>query len=788
MYSAFIRRTLALAASLLGLGASTVHALPTGTQTILPPTFNDLGANLESTYFILSGTHPLEIGPAGNGQGAYLNSSASSGSITVTAKPSVASFQLTGIVFDEWEAADNFTITVVGTRTDNTTLTSPTITGTTGDDTYTLNLSSFSGVQLKSFEVQVSNPGRQIINFSIVSFTVAGAQAPDTTPPTISIGAPSASLTRSGPVSYTVTYADDNFSASTLAAGHITLNATGTANASVAVTGTGTTRTVTLSSITGDGTLGISIAAGTASDTAGNLAPAAGPSTTFTVDNTPPSITSTLGASGTYGTALTTYTITASGSPVSYSASGLPAGLSVNTGNGQITGTPQTSGNFNVTIGATDAAGNLGTATLALSIAQKTLTVSGVTANNKTYDGNTSATLNFGSASLVGVIGGDSVSLNTASASGSFATKDVGTGKTVTVSGLALSGSGAGNYSLTQPTTTANITAAGLTVSGVTANNKTYDGNTSATLNLGSASLVDAVGGDSVSLNTASASGSFATKDVGTGKTVTVSGLTLSGSDAANYSLTQPTASADITAATLTVTADSKTRPYGAANPELTATITGFVGGDTAAVLTGAPSLATGAGAASLPGPYTITAALGTLSATNYTFSFADGTLTVRKLVLADWEEANFTEFELLDPTISGPDADPDLDGVPNLLEYAFGTDPNDPDSGPDGLVYEGSILGGGSLVETGQPISAVEVTGSGTVTRVLFLRRTSSFTDGLTYVVEFTSNNTTWVNSTATPTVLASDGLIEVVAVPYQLVTGGKKTRDFRVVPSLSE
>src|SRR5919108_2483257 len=62
-----------------------------------------------------------------------------------------------------------------------------------------------------------------------------------------------------------------------------------TANATVAVSGTGTaTRTVTLSPITGDGTLGISIAAGTASDTAGNTAASAGPSTTFAVDNTAP--------------------------------------------------------------------------------------------------------------------------------------------------------------------------------------------------------------------------------------------------------------------------------------------------------------------------------------------------------------------------------------------------------------------------------------------------------------------------------------------------------------------
>jgi len=58
----------------------------------------------------------------------------------------------------------------------------------------------------------------------------------------------------------------------------------------------------------------------------------------------------------------------------------------------------------------------------------------------------------------VGVVSGDTVTLNTGGAAGAFGNGSVGTGKTVTVSGLALSGADAGNYSLTQPVTTANIT------------------------------------------------------------------------------------------------------------------------------------------------------------------------------------------------------------------------------------------------------------------------------------------------------------------------------------------
>jgi len=120
----------------------------------------------------------------------------------------------------------------------------------------------------------------------------------DTTAPTVALGTPSPSVTDAGPVTYEVTYADTNFSASTLAVGDVTLNRTGTADGTVSVSGSGTTRAVTISDITGDGTLGISLAAGTGVDVAGNAAAAAGPSTTFLVDNTTPFVRFTQAASG----------------------------------------------------------------------------------------------------------------------------------------------------------------------------------------------------------------------------------------------------------------------------------------------------------------------------------------------------------------------------------------------------------------------------------------------------------------------------------------------------------
>ncbi len=69
-----------------------------------------------------------------------------------------------------------------------------------------------------------------------------------------------------------------------------------------------------------------------------------------------PVITSSGTASGSTGSAFS-YIITASNSPASYGATGLPAGLSVNTATGAISGTPSTAGTYNTTVSATNPAG-----------------------------------------------------------------------------------------------------------------------------------------------------------------------------------------------------------------------------------------------------------------------------------------------------------------------------------------------------------------------------------------------------------------------------------------------
>jgi len=100
------------------------------------------------------------------------------------------------------------------------------------------------------------------------------------------------------------------------------------------------------------------------------------------------------------------------------------------------------------------------TASVEYTIAQKEVTVSGITASDKVYDGNTDVTLVTTAATVTGKLNDDAL---TVSATGTFDNANVGENKTVTISNLTLDGASKDNYKLasagSQTTTTAKITA-----------------------------------------------------------------------------------------------------------------------------------------------------------------------------------------------------------------------------------------------------------------------------------------------------------------------------------------
>jgi hypothetical protein len=251
-------------------------------------------------------------------------------------------------------------------------------------------------------------------------------------------------------------------------------------------------------------------------------------------------------------------------------------------------------------------------------ITPRTLAVT-ATGVNRVYDATTVATVTLGD----NRVAGDVLTLSNTAAS--FADKNVGTAKAVSVTGISVTGTDAGNYTFNATAaTTANITVRSVGINNVTANNKIYDALTAATLNTGTAALAGASGstgliaGDVVTLNSASATGSFANKNVGTSKAVTVSGFTVSGTDAANYSLVQPAG----------LTANITVRSVGINN--VTANNRVYDGGTVATLNTGTAALAGASGSTGLVGGDVVT-----LSSAGATGAFADKNVGTGKAVTA---------------------------------------------------------------------------------------------------------------------------------------------------------
>jgi len=254
------------------------------------------------------------------------------------------------------------------------------------------------------------------------------------------------------------------------------------------------------------------------------------------------------------------------GAPVTGSFSFSPATITNATAGTTVTGT-FTSTNSDYTSG--------GTATGTLKIDPKPVTPA-VAAAGKVYDGTTTATIT--NCSLTGVVSPDNVTCSAAAAN--FVSVNAGTGITVNATGITLGGPALSNYMLSSTTaaTTANITAITVSASVTAAANKTYDGTVTEPVGNITCATTPVV----ANLACAPAAATFATPGVGNGITVTATGITLGGSVAGGYVLSNTTAAAtaNINQKAASVAANAASKVFGSVDPALSATLTGFVASD----------------------------------------------------------------------------------------------------------------------------------------------------------------------------------------------------------------
>ncbi|MEH3099062.1 YDG domain-containing protein [Sphingomonas adhaesiva] len=179
-------------------------------------------------------------------------------------------------------------------------------------------------------------------------------------------------------------------------------------------------------------------------------------------------------------------------------------------------------------------------------ITPRPLTLAGLAAVDRIYDGTTAVSLTGGT--LSGVLSGDTIGVN--AGTGTLADRNVGVAKAVSLSNFTLTGTAAGNYTLTQPSgLTATVAAKQLALGGVVAQGRAYDGTTAIALTGGTLSGV--IGSDAVGV--AGGTGTSASRNAGT-HSVSASGFALNGADAGNYVLALLPAGLSATITPLAVT------------------------------------------------------------------------------------------------------------------------------------------------------------------------------------------------------------------------------------------
>ena len=406
-------------------------------------------------------------------------------------------------------------------------------------------------------------------NQSVSGFTATGLVGGETIAVLTGVTATGATAKNAGVYNNTVSGTDTNYNM-TFVNGSLNIskaNATVTANSSN-VTYNGATQSVT--TFTATGLVG--------SETAAVLT---GVSVTGSGKNAGNYTTSASGTDANYNLtfvngslniAKANATVTANSSNVTYNganqsvstftATGLVGGETAAVLTGvSVTGSGKNAGNYTTSASGTDTNYNLTFVNGTLNIAKANLTIT-ATNQTKTYDGsvNVSNTSGF---ITTGLVSGENVSVTLA-----YTDKNAGSNKTVTVTN-AVAGANTSLSNYNTPVyvnnTNSTITQATITaITNVTLSDKVYDGTTNASFNVSNATFTGKIGGDNLTLT--GGTGGFATKNAGSNISVSVTNLSLGGTDASNYIFTGGSPSfngtANITKANLTVTATNQTKTY----------------------------------------------------------------------------------------------------------------------------------------------------------------------------------------------------------------------------------
>ncbi|MFN3808501.1 YDG domain-containing protein, partial [Asticcacaulis sp.] len=203
-------------------------------------------------------------------------------------------------------------------------------------------------------------------------------------------------------------------------------------------------------------------------------------------------------------------------------------------------------------------------------------------------------------------------------------------GRTLTVTGYTLNdGNNGGNYTVTTQTASGQIDKAVLVASLSGSVSRTYDGTRTAFISLNNLNLAGVIGSDNVTLNLP-ATALYEDASAGETKRVNISGLSLSGSDQANYRVNTDASGVigRIEKRAILISADDVSKFMGAADPQLTFRLTSgaLVAGDG---LQGGLNREPGEAA----GTYRI--GLGSLVATqDYQITFVSGTFTIRQVAM----------------------------------------------------------------------------------------------------------------------------------------------------------